>query len=178
MRESQASGSISPGVPLTVRPELIDGSQWNQCMSPPHSKHPLRVELVRVALQWQEQCGIAPAITSALSEFDAAMLVGHTPESYLGEMKGATAVRKGFDFAYDGQRYQVKANRPSGKPGSKVTKVGKPTNYDWDVLIWVLYNPLYEIQEVWAWPVAAYKNAIGNPPRLAPKDMQRGWSIL
>jgi hypothetical protein len=33
-----------------------------------------------------------------------------------------TAVSKGHDFTYNGLRYQVKANRPSGKPGSPVTR--------------------------------------------------------
>ena len=40
----------------------------------------LREELIKIALQWQERFGVAPSITSAISEYDAAMLVG-MPES-------------------------------------------------------------------------------------------------
>ena len=61
-------------------------------------------------------------------------------------MQDRTAVAKGLDFEWSGCRYQVKANRPSGKPGSRVTLVPKPKNYDWDRLIWILYNVDYEIE--------------------------------
>lgn len=36
----------------------------------------LRDILVDVALQWQAIFGVAPSITSSISEYDAAMLVG------------------------------------------------------------------------------------------------------
>jgi len=36
----------------------------------------LRSKLVTIALQWQERFGVAPAITSAISELDAAVLAG------------------------------------------------------------------------------------------------------
>ena len=36
----------------------------------------LRDKLVEIALQWQSKYGVAPQITSVISEFDAAMLVG------------------------------------------------------------------------------------------------------
>ena len=48
---------------------------------------------------------------------------------------GRTAVTRGCDFILNELRYQVKANRPSGKRGSFVTLVGKASNYDWDRLI-------------------------------------------
>ena len=35
----------------------------------------LRNKLIDIALQWQESFGVAPSITSALSEYDAAMSV-------------------------------------------------------------------------------------------------------
>jgi hypothetical protein len=62
-----------------------------------------------------------------------------------------SSVKKGYDFKYCGARYQVKGNRPRGKPGSFVTLVPKVRNYEWDFLIWILYNPRYEIQEAWLW---------------------------
>ena len=62
-----------------------------------------------------------------------------------------SAVTKGYDFTHNGCRYQVKANRPSGKPGSPVTWVSKVNNYDWDKLIWILYDRNYVVQEAWEW---------------------------
>ena len=109
----------------------------------------LRDKLVETALQWQECFGVAPSITSAVSEYDAAMLVGMTEKEYSEYMQDKTAVSKGADFIFKGIRYQVKANRPSGKKGSFVTMVPKASNYEWDKLIWILYNKNYVIQEAW-----------------------------
>jgi hypothetical protein len=47
-------------------------------------------------------------------------------EAYSRFMQDKTAVAKGLDSEWSGYRYQVKANRPSGKPGSRVTLVPKP----------------------------------------------------
>jgi hypothetical protein len=88
-------------------------------------------------LPWERVFGVAPSITSAVSEYDAACLIGHTDESYGKACVGRTAVTHGCDFILNGLRYQVKANRPSGRPGSFVTLVGKASNYDWDRLIWI-----------------------------------------
>jgi hypothetical protein len=86
----------------------------------------LRDRLVAVALEWQSRYGVAPSITAPISELDAARLVGMPEEAYSRFMQDKTAVAKGLDFEWSGNRYQVKANRPSGKPGSKVTLVPKP----------------------------------------------------
>lgn len=32
-------------------------------------------------------------------------------------MTDMTAVQRGYDFKFNGARYQVKGNRPTGKPG-------------------------------------------------------------
>ena len=109
----------------------------------------LRNNLVDVALQWQEKYGVAPSITSAVSEYDAAMLVGMKESEYSEYMKDKTAVSKGADFVFKNIRYQVKGNRPSGKKGSFVTKVPKASNYEWDKLIWILYDKSYVMQEAW-----------------------------
>lgn len=93
----------------------------------------LRDKLVDIALQWQASFGVAPSITSSISEYDAAMLVGMSEKEYSDYMKDKTAVAKGTDFVYRNIRYQVKANRPSGKKGSKVTMVPKYP----DVLIYI-----------------------------------------
>ncbi|MEK7753152.1 MAG: hypothetical protein AAB654_14605, partial [Acidobacteriota bacterium] len=84
------------------------------------------------------------------------------------------AVSQGPDFVHDGKRYQVKANRPSGKPGSPVTKVAKARNYDWDYLIWILYTTKYEIQEAWMWSSDEYRQAFDSVDRLSPEHMRRG----
>ena len=88
----------------------------------------LRDELAKLALQWQERFGVAPSITSAISEYDAAKLVGMSEDEYSEYMKDKTAVSKGADFVFQNIRYQVKANRPSGKKGSFVTMVPKASN--------------------------------------------------
>jgi len=92
---------------------------------PSSEQKQLRESLVAVTLEWERVFGVAPSITSAVSEYDAACLVGHTDESYGKACAGRTAVTRGCDFILNGLRYQVKANRPSGKPGSFFTLVGK-----------------------------------------------------
>ena len=134
----------------------------------------LRKRLVEVALEWQEKFGVSPSITSSLSEYDAAMLVGMTESEYSEYMKPKTAVSKGTDFMFNGIRYQVKANRPSGKPGSYVTMVPKATNYEWDKLIWILYDKNYIMQEDWEWNVKDYIIAFDNVKRLSPAHYRKG----
>jgi hypothetical protein len=138
----------------------------------------LRQRLIDLALEWQSRFGVAPAITSSLSEYDAALLVGHSPDTFSHNCVHRTAVTKGCDFTHNGFRYQVKANRPSGRLGSVVTLVGKAANYDWDYLIWMLYNREYRLQEAWQWSVADYRAAFHHKTRLSPTDMRRGVSLL
>ena len=71
----------------------------------------LRDKLVDIALQWQAIFGVAPSITSSISEYDAAMLIGMSEKEYSNYMRDKTAVAKGTDFVYRNIRYQVKANR-------------------------------------------------------------------
>lgn len=134
----------------------------------------LRQQLVSTALEWQERFGVAPAITSVLSEYDAAILVGCPEEDYSRFIQGRTAVCRGTDFIHDGKRYQVKACRPSGKRGSRVTWVPKAKNYKWDYLIWIHYTTDYEIHEAWLWSVGDYRQAFDCVTRLSPDHMRRG----
>ena len=134
----------------------------------------LRNALVSTALAWQLEMGVAPSITSTVSEYDATMLVGCSYDEYCSDGVNKTAVTKGYDFIYNSIRYQVKACRPSGKTGSKITKVPKAKNYEWDKLIWILYDERYIIQEAWEWNVIEYKNLFENKERLSPDDMRRG----
>ena len=134
----------------------------------------LRNKLVDTALQWQERFGVAPSITSAISEYDAALLVGMTENEYSDYMQDKTAVSKGADFIFNKTRYQVKANRPSGKKGSYVTMVPKATNYEWDKLIWILYDKNYVMQEAWEWCVKDYQAAFDGIKRLSPNHYRKG----
>ncbi len=137
----------------------------------------LRNALVKVSLEWQDLYGVAPHITSVVSEYDAAILVGMPTEEYSLYMQDKTAVSKGSDFEYKDDRYQIKANRPSGKPGSKVTLVAKASNYDWDYLIWILYNKEYVLQEAWLWDVDEYKRQFDSKKRISPEDYRRGRNL-
>lgn len=134
----------------------------------------LRQQLVALALEWEHRFGVSPAITAAVSEFDAALLVGHSAESFALDCSGRTAVTRGTDFRHRGLRYQVKANRPSGKPGSFVTLVAKAKNYEWDRLIWLLYDREFVILEAWEWTADEYRKAFDVLKRLSPAHMRRG----
>lgn len=97
------------------------------------------------------------------------MLLGMSVAQYSEAMQDATAVRKGFDFEFPvGTRIQVKANRPSGKKGSDPSKIGKPKNLDWDVLIWILYDTQYRIVEAWRWHRELYEIECHSLPYLRP----------
>jgi hypothetical protein len=100
--------------------------------------------------------------------------VGCPEEDYSRFMQDRTAVSKGADLIHEGKRYQVKANRPSGKPGSPVMLVAQARNYDWDYLIWIHYTTAYEICEAWIWDVDDYKRAFDSVTRLSPDHMRKG----
>ena len=138
------------------------------------SDNQLRDLLVRVSLEWEKRFAVAPSITSTIAEYDAARLVGTKLNVGKGRRESDTAVMKGFDFRKDSWRYQVKSNRPSGKPGSPVTLVGKAKTFDWDKLIWVLYDREYNIQEAWEFERGKYKELFESKKRLSPEDMRNG----
>ena len=138
----------------------------------------LREKLVQATLAWEMAFGNAPQITTVLSEYDASRLIGCTIDEYSCAMRGTTAVQKGHDFVFNGHKYQVKGNRPSGKPGSAVTWVPKATNYDWDYLIWVLYDPHYRVQEAWQWDVSSYRDAFHSIKRLSPSHLRLGTKLV
>lgn len=138
----------------------------------------LRERLVETVLEWERRYGVAPSATSAISEYDAARLIGHSAESFSGQCAGMTAVTRGVDFTFKGLRYQVKANRPSGKPGSLVTLVAKASNFAWDRLIWILYDRQFSLQEAWEWDREAYRAAFEPLGRLSPAHMRRGKRLV
>ena len=61
----------------------------------------LRRTLVAAVLEWERRFGVAPAITSAISEYDAARLVGHSAKSFGLDCAGRTAVTRGTDFCHN-----------------------------------------------------------------------------
>ena len=134
----------------------------------------LRAELVRIALAWQDYFGVAPHITTAISELDAALLVGMSEDEYCADGALRTAVTKGKDFTWRGVRYQVTANQPSGKKGSPVTLVSLKRKFEWDKLIWLLYSREYVLQEAWEFTVDEYKGRFTQSTRLSPDDMRLG----
>lgn len=138
----------------------------------------LRKRLVEVAVEWQNHFGVAPSITSVISELDAALLVGMREQEYCTGGKTRTAVTKDTDFICNGVRYQVTANRPSGKKGSPVTLVSQKTErkraFGWDRLIWILYDQKYVLQEAWEFTVDEYRTLFKCRTRLSPDDMRKG----
>lgn len=121
---------------------------------------------------------MAPAITSTVSEYDASKLVGMSDQEYSAYMQDKTAVARGHDFVFRGVRYQIKAHRPSGKPGSRITNAGKARNYEWDILIWIRYDVSFEIVEAWAWDRESYIAAFDERKRISPDDMRGGRSLV
>ena len=65
--------------------------------------------MIAVALEWQERYGVAPQITTPLSEYDAAMLVGMPEQKYSEFMQDITAVNRGSDFIYKKFDIRLKA---------------------------------------------------------------------
>ena len=138
----------------------------------------LRTKLITIALEWQSRFGVAPSITTALSEYDAALLVGCLEPDYALQTQHRTAVTKDSDFLFAGKHYQIKGNRPSGKPGSKITKVPKAKNYNWDYLIWMLYNEEYVLLESWLWTASDYRARLHAIPHIRPSHMREGTSLF
>jgi hypothetical protein len=138
----------------------------------------LRYRLVSVALEWQRLFRVAPQITGALAEYDAARLVRKADRKSAIEY-GHSAVTRGHDFIFNRLRYQVKGSRPSStSKRAFVTKVAKPNNYDWDVLIWILYDPSYEMLEAWQWKVRDFKQEFKLKEHIRPPDLRRGLQIF
>jgi hypothetical protein len=138
----------------------------------------LRGRLVQVSLEWESSFGVAPSITSAISELDAALIVGMSEDDYSSDRQHRTAVTKDMDFVDKGTRYQVTASRPSGRKGSPVTLVSRKTEekrpFGWDHLIWILYDRTYNVQEAWGFTADEYRTRFGKLRRLSPDHMRQG----
>ncbi|MCU4414619.1 hypothetical protein KTH71_11330 [Acinetobacter sp. WU_MDCI_Axc73] len=138
----------------------------------------LRQRLIKIALEWEQAFGNAPSITPVISEYDAAQLLGIDDITYSQIMQNSTSVQRGHDFIYQGLKYQVKGTRPSGKKGSKITKVPSAKNYEWDYLLWISYNSDYSIAEAWKWDMQSYRLAFEHLKRISPVQMRNGSNLL
>ena len=138
----------------------------------------IRDELVQIALKWEEKFGFFPGqagITAAVSEYDAAMMLGHTEAEYIISLNGRSSVGRGHDFVWKDKRIQVKANRPSGLPGSAVWNAGPKVKTDgWDIFIYILYDKGYVVQEAYQFDRDAYERMFSNKKALRLEDMRKG----
>ena len=135
----------------------------------------LRNFLVQISLEWEHRFGVIPHILSAISEYDAAKLVGGSLRIGKGRDKGFTPVTKGFDFRKCEIAYQVKARRPG--PNKRVRRVPKAKNYDWSKFIWILYDCNYRMKKASEFDADAYRKLFETKPRLSPNDMRKGRRI-
>jgi hypothetical protein len=137
---------------------------------------PLRDRLCGVASKWQEKYRVSPSIMSAISEYDAARIIGMSEEEYAGRERGITS---GFNFIYNDRRYRVlgRRERRSERPESIVIRE-RPRHYKWDYFIWILYNESYVIREVRLWEVASYEEYFEQKDRMSLRDMRLGENLL
>jgi hypothetical protein len=158
---------------LSTLTSLDDDRDYGQ----PMSFDSLRDHLCENAVKWQEKYRVAPNIISAISEFDAARLVGMSEEEYAERERGRTSAA---GFIFREMRYQVLGTRREGireRPESIVIHK-RPSNYDWDYLIWIRYNKSYVIQEAWRWDVVLYTEYFNQNDRMTLNDMRLGENLL
>jgi hypothetical protein len=138
----------------------------------------IRDQLVQITLKWEEVFGFFPGqagITAAISEFDAAIKLGYSVLEYANSVKGRSPVGRGHDFVFNGKKVQVKANRPSGKPGSAVWNAGpKVDSAGWDILIYILYDKDYVVQECYQFDRDLYDRLFIDKKSLRLEDMRKG----
>jgi hypothetical protein len=136
----------------------------------------LRERLVKTTLEWKEKYGVAPPITPTISEYDATRLVGMSEEEYTARERSRTTTLREFNFIYGEKRYRVQGRRRDRlreRPESIVIH-RKPTNYDWDYIIWIFYSKSYVIEEAWLWGVVSYKEYFDQNDKMSLSDMRLG----
>ena len=101
--------------PIVRRGDNADGDRSRN-----HMPMTLRDRLVKTALAWQDQYGVAPAITTAISEYDAAVtLLGMLQDEYRQSQVQATAVQPGHGFVRDSSAIRSK---PTGLAGGRAAR--------------------------------------------------------
>jgi hypothetical protein len=134
----------------------------------------LRDRLIHSILEWQEKYGNAPHITPTISEYDAARLVGMSEEEYAQRERGRTPASRKFNFIYKEKRYRVFGSRQFSEGPGRAVIHKKPTNYEWDYFICILYNRPYVIEEAWLWNVASFEEYFDQNDRMPLNDMRSG----
>jgi hypothetical protein len=138
----------------------------------------IRNQLVQIVLEWEKRFGFFPGqagVTAAVSEYDAAMRLGLDETEYIASTRGRSSVGRGYDFLFKNKRIQVKANRPSGRPGSAVWNAGPKVKTDgWDKLIYILYDKDYEVIEAYQFDCNTYEKMFSNKKKLRLEDMRKG----
>jgi len=138
----------------------------------------IRDQLVQTVLKWEKMFGFFPGqagITAAISEYDAAMMLGHDEAEYIKSIAGRGPVGRGHDFVFKNKKIQVKANRPGGRPGDAVWNAGPKVKTDgWDILIYILYDKGYVAQEAYQFDCDEYERMFSNRTSLRLEDMRKG----
>lgn len=139
----------------------------------------IRDQLVHTVLKWENLFGHFPGqagITAAVSEYDAAMMLGHDEVSYAASILGRAPVGRGYDFKFNNKRIQVKANRPGRRRGATVWNAGPRVATDgWDILIYILYNEDYVCREAYRFDSDEYERIfLGRTGNLRLEDMRMG----
>jgi hypothetical protein len=143
----------------------------------------IRDQLVQIVLKWEEMFGFFPGqagITAAISEYDAAIkILKHNEAEYKASIERRTAVGRRFDFEFNNEKFQVKANRPSRHLGATVWNAGRKVKTDgWDILIYILYDEDYEIQEAYQFDSETYERKFSDRTSLRLEDMREGKNLL
>jgi len=142
----------------------------------------IRDQLVQIVLKWENMFGFFPGqagITAAVSEYDAAMMLGLNEAEYITSITGRGPVGRGHDFVFENKRIQVKANRPSGRPGDAVWNAGPKVKTDgWDILIYILYDKDYVRQEAYGFDCDTYERLFSDKKLLRLDDMRKGKNLL
>ena len=97
----------------------------------------LRTTLVETALAWEKSFGNAPSITSALSEYDAALLVGCSTDEYSKCMQGSPVVQRGYDFLFNGYQESWEWDRESYISSFDSLKRLSPNDYRNGMILYI-----------------------------------------
>jgi hypothetical protein len=55
--------------------------------------------------------------------------------------------------------------------------LGKASNYNWDKLIWIFYDRVYNLKEAWEFSRDDYRTRFDYKKRLSPDDMRSGLQL-
>ena len=58
-----------------------------------------------------------------------------------------------------------------------MTIVAKVKKFEWDLLVWVLYDTQYNVVEAWQWDVTEYRTRFELETRLSPAHMRQGMRL-